>query len=505
MAHVAGVVSVEQTAGIGALCSGIGGLEMAVSAVFGLPILWQSEIDPNASQVMALRMGHPNLGDLTAVDWTEVQRPEVMCFGFPCTDISQAGKGEGIVEGNRSGLFFDCWASVRVLRPRFVVLENVPAIFVRRPGIDVVADAMARDGYDFRWLCVRASDVGACHRRKRWFCVASDSRSEYAERWGVGGVGGVVGGEDRGVGGEVWEQRSGDTFGDSRGTTENRPRSRRALTLTRQRGRGGIGDGSLFAADPSLSERRDTQPNPVDQTGRPTTEPGERAGDFDWREYEPAIRRHEWVFGRPAPHPVDAENRLSSRFVEWMMGFPDGWVSEVLPRSPALKALGNAVVQRQAEWALRTLLQIPTHTHTQRAIVASDASREGLEGHGRPVLLSDELDSAACRELSLSLSLTNPAGEHGPRSVASGDRSGRPETAFGDNGRIPVESRPPPCCRPLSHLTNEPEPPTPPATGSLPDTKPIFPPSSPLCPTPTAWLGRREAHAIGDPEQVDGP
>lgn len=334
-------MSTDLTAGIGSLCSGLGALEMAVSAVFGLPILWQSEIDPNASQALALRMGHPNLGDLTAVDWTEVERPAVMCFGFPCQSISQAGKGAGITEGESSGLFYDCWASVRILRPRYVVLENVPAIFVRRPGIDVVADAMARDGYDFRWLCLRASDVGACHRRKRWFCVAtdrlaSDARSEYAERWGVGGVGGVVGGEGCGVGGEVREQRCGDAFVDSGAASPN----------------------------PTLAEWGDTQPDPVDQTRRRTSEPGERAGDFDWREYEPAIRRHELVFGRPAPHPVDGEGRLASRFVEWMMMFPDGWVSDVLPRSPALKALGNAVVWRQAETALRMLLQIPTHTHT---------------------------------------------------------------------------------------------------------------------------------------------
>jgi DNA (cytosine-5)-methyltransferase 1 len=82
---------------------------------------------------------------------------------------------------------------------------------------------------------------------------------------------------------------------------------------------------------------------------------------FDWREYTPAIRRWERVVGRPAPYPVEpgtrGQPRLASRFVEWLMGLPAGYVTDLgLPRSGELRALGNGVVPQQAEAALTCLL-----------------------------------------------------------------------------------------------------------------------------------------------------
>ncbi len=76
----------------------------------------------------------------------------------------------------------------------------------------------------------------------------------------------------------------------------------------------------------------------------------------DWGSYAPAIARHEALVGRPAPSPVDDRGRLSATFTEWMMALPAGWVTDVLPRNPALKALGNAVVRPQAAQAMRLLL-----------------------------------------------------------------------------------------------------------------------------------------------------
>jgi DNA (cytosine-5)-methyltransferase 1 len=76
---------------------------------------------------------------------------------------------------------------------------------------------------------------------------------------------------------------------------------------------------------------------------------------FNWGAYEPAIRRWEAVLMRPAPMPVDEKGRLAPAFVEWMMGFPEGWTSE-MSRTQALKALGNAVVPQQGMAALARLL-----------------------------------------------------------------------------------------------------------------------------------------------------
>lgn len=89
--------------------------------------------------------------------------------GFPCQDISVAGKGAGI-RGSRSGLWFEMWRIIRDLRPCYVIAENVGAI--TRRGLDVVLSSLAEIGYDAEWTDIRASDVGAPHRRERIWIVA---------------------------------------------------------------------------------------------------------------------------------------------------------------------------------------------------------------------------------------------------------------------------------------------------------------------------------------------
>jgi DNA (cytosine-5)-methyltransferase 1 len=85
----------------------------------------------------------------------------------------------------------------------------------------------------------------------------------------------------------------------------------------------------------------------------------------DWNKFEPAIRRWETILGRQAPEPTkpdgkDNNHRLSSKFTEWMMGLPDGWITgHDLKRNDELKLAGNGVVPQQAELALRLLLELP--------------------------------------------------------------------------------------------------------------------------------------------------
>ncbi len=94
---------------------------------------------------------------------------DIITGGFPCQDISIAGKGAGL-DGKRSGLFFELWRIVREVRPPLVLLENVPAILTR--GLDVVTAEMAASGYDCQWDCIPASSLGASHRRDRWFAIS---------------------------------------------------------------------------------------------------------------------------------------------------------------------------------------------------------------------------------------------------------------------------------------------------------------------------------------------
>jgi site-specific DNA-cytosine methylase len=122
----------------------------------------------------------PNLGDITKVDWNGVERPELICGGFPCQDISVAGKGKGIKEGTRSGLWFEFAKAIGVLRPRYALIENVPMLANR--GLNIVLADLAKMGYDAEWGCLSAAEVGANHKRERLFVFAYDSSKRCNDR-----------------------------------------------------------------------------------------------------------------------------------------------------------------------------------------------------------------------------------------------------------------------------------------------------------------------------------
>jgi DNA (cytosine-5)-methyltransferase 1 len=94
---------------------------------------------------------------------------DIIFGGFPCQDISVAGSGQGLA-GERSGLFFEIIRLVREIQPPFIFLENVPAIRTR--GLDTVLKEFAKARYDCRWTMLSAADVGAPHKRERWFLLA---------------------------------------------------------------------------------------------------------------------------------------------------------------------------------------------------------------------------------------------------------------------------------------------------------------------------------------------
>ena len=155
---------------IGSLFTGTGGLDLAVAAHYQARVVWWSELDPNAAAIHARHCDAPNLGDITRIDWAQVEPVDIITGGFPCTDLSYAGKGAGL-DGQRSGLWWRMFDAVRILRPRRVVVENVGAL--RNRGLDTVTHAFAEIGYVGSWATVRAADVGACHRRERVFLVAT--------------------------------------------------------------------------------------------------------------------------------------------------------------------------------------------------------------------------------------------------------------------------------------------------------------------------------------------
>jgi DNA (cytosine-5)-methyltransferase 1 len=173
---------------VGSLCTGYGGLDLAVELVLGGRLAWYAETDPHARTVLAARWPDvADLGDIRTVDWSTVDPVDVLTAGFPCQDISNAGKRAGIT-GTYSSLWSAVADAVRALHPPYVFVENVAALI--RRGFDVVHADLAQIGYDTRWLCLRASDVGAAHRRDRLFLLAApaghlDDRADQRPREGA--------------------------------------------------------------------------------------------------------------------------------------------------------------------------------------------------------------------------------------------------------------------------------------------------------------------------------
>jgi len=154
---------------VGSLFAGIGGFDLGLERA-GMSVRWQVENNPYCQRVLAKHW--PNVqryGDIRAIDWATVPRVDLLCGGFPCQDLSVAGKGAGLA-GERSGLWFEYAKAIDALKPRYVIIENVAAL--RSRGLDQVLGALAALGYDAEWHCIPASAVGAPHRRDRVWIVA---------------------------------------------------------------------------------------------------------------------------------------------------------------------------------------------------------------------------------------------------------------------------------------------------------------------------------------------
>jgi DNA (cytosine-5)-methyltransferase 1 len=413
----------------GSLFSGYGGLDRAVEDVFGAKAAWHSEIEPAPCRVLETRWpGVPNLGDVSKVDWSAVERPEILCGGFPCQDLSAAGKQAGLKDGTRSGLWLHFARAIRELRPELVVIENVRGLLNTEashpahqlglcPGclgddpervvlraLGAVLGDLADLGFDAEWCGLPASGVGAAHPRYRIIVLAWPADASSNARWILHGDGGpasdaAVLGHERG-----WQEarprrsESADGGGTAADTQSQRHEGFGSGGHEPQRS-GPAGDrpsvahasGSArrpqqvaesWSGDPAIAghagERpaasdanRDRREGRAEQNGQALGGvDGERRDDahglglgIEWGSYGPAIARWESVIGRSVPAPTfpgrNGQPKLSAHFVEWLMGLPDGWVTDVpgITVNERLKMLGNGVVPQQAEAGIRYLME----------------------------------------------------------------------------------------------------------------------------------------------------
>ena len=194
---------------IGELFAGYGGLGMAVQQVYGGDLAWYSEFDEAPSRIMAHHHPDvPNYGDVTQIDWDEIPRVDILTGGFPCQDVSVAGRRAGMTDGTRSGLWSHMAHAIDELRPPLVVIENVGGLFsaeatrvmeshplclgdggsgvdtVLLRAVDAVLSTLSELGYDAEWTALRAADVGAPPRTapSLHYCAPQRRRKRRADR-----------------------------------------------------------------------------------------------------------------------------------------------------------------------------------------------------------------------------------------------------------------------------------------------------------------------------------
>lgn len=337
----------ERKLRLGELCAGYGGLGLAVEEVFGATTAWFSEFDAAPSKILAHHWPDvPNYGDMTAIDWAEIEHVDIISGGTPCQDLSGAGRRAGMNEGTRSNLWVQMREAVAIQKPRYVVWENVRGAFSAEASSSVeqcpgcvgdtsdgriflralgrVLGDLSDLGYDTQWRGLRAADVGSCHPRFRVFVLGTlrDSNSEDVEG--------------------------------QRPSRLNVPHMAAGARERRSPG--------LAIAGSSRFHRRHVRGAAAKPEGHDST--GGRPRDaVSWGRYERGIRSWESVMGRRAPAPTERSNsggqRITAAFTEWMMGLPDGWVTDPaigISRNEQLKACGNGVVPQQAMAALRDML-----------------------------------------------------------------------------------------------------------------------------------------------------
>lgn len=340
---------------IGSLFSGIGGLDIACETALDGETVWQFE---NADAPRAVLARHfPNATqytDVVTADPATLPPIDVLCGGFPCQDLSQAGSRKGLT-GSRSGLYVHLLRFADALQPQYVVIENVRGLLKYKARLDADFRAI---GYGLRWIKLKASDVGAPHRRERVFVLGI--KGQHDAPFTLTPTTFVSNGV------AAWPT---PTCGDARASGS------RSLPGSKAHSGTSLTD----AVKPSRVKAGAnwSTPSASDNRSRGNSESG-------------AVKRRIANGGRQINLSMQVPGRLNPTWVESLMGFPQGWtlptgdaLEFLQPEWPAgrdqaqhaweaprlmtgkpvrgrparLKALGNAVVPAQGIAAIKHLLE----------------------------------------------------------------------------------------------------------------------------------------------------
>jgi len=346
----------------GSLFAGIGGLDLGLERA-GMICKWQVEIDAYCLKV--LEKHWPNVkryGDVRECGRHNLEPVDLICGGFPCQDVSYAGKRKGLKEGTRTGLWYEFARIIREIRPQWVLAENVPGLLSvdSGRGMGTVLRDLAESGYDAEWDCIPAAVFGAPHFRYRVFIVAhTDCR-----RWPQGT--------------ECLRREAGTDSGRGSARTDvadpksercreerqhcERPTKRTASsgqiladtqgqrTRTTEQSRSGNGaiSGSEDVAD-SLPERRPWRPSIFQASG--TARSSFAEGSNAWGPDKPDVGG----VADGLPSRLDSRERVGDCVEDWEYGVPRV-ARGVSHQTDRLRVIGNAVVPQVAEWIGRRIV-----------------------------------------------------------------------------------------------------------------------------------------------------
>ena len=276
---------------IGSLCTGYGGLDMAVEAYFNAEMVWCAENDKYASNLIEQRFNKHNYGDIKTIKWDELEPIDILTAGYPCQPFSHSGHRKG--KDDERHIWPYIKEAISILRPSVVILENVRG-HLSLGFKEVLAD-FTQIGYDAKWQIIRASDVGAPHQRARLFVIAY-------------------------------------------------PYGSRCIPIRKKLSNGFKQNKQIVA---NASSKRHERQEKITKLER------ER------------FSKYSEIVKQTIPNPLD-QGRLNPKFVEYLMGLPVGWVTDLdFSRTQMLKMLGNGVVPQQAYHALEILCDSSHISHNE--------------------------------------------------------------------------------------------------------------------------------------------
>ena len=321
---------------VGSLFSGYGGLDLAVTDSFDAEVVWHCEWEDAPSTVLEAHWpGVANYRDVSKVDWESVEPVDILTGGFPCQDVSHAGRRAGLKSGTRSGLWSEFAKAISVLRPSYVVIENVRGLTSAKAGSDVeycpwcmgetdgggsvmralgaVLGDLADLGYNAKWTGLRAADAGAPHNRYRIFILAwggarvNVPTPVVSDVWADGYERAITKeSPNRGVGLPTWANRMRLLRTPTAAEVDGGPvhpdvakAKGQTLRLT----------GQVLALLPT--------PNTQEGSGKCRDWGGDLTHAItcackNWGDFTPAIERWEKVTGRPAPEPTLPDGQKGS-------------------------------------------------------------------------------------------------------------------------------------------------------------------------------------------------